>query len=534
MVIPADKNLGLCVISRDEYNRRMLAEIALAGDSFTVVQQFDALHLREFRIAQLERIRARLRYLIMGSEPLIKALQQVQVTDTPAPLIGYPKLHKAGERMRLIASFARHPLRVIQSFIAKALEPLAIESRFCISHSLQLVTLFEKQAFPSDWLIATADIKSFYHNVDVPAAIAATIDKMQTPEGHVRSDYNCFRGLALRHWAALLHDALMRIECAFNGVTYLQSKGLPMGATAAPPLALIYSLSKVEQCTAVRNFPFLGVYFDDVIGILIPGQEPEFKAIFDNSSLDFDVASFHFISFAELVTHPVAFLDLLITGRPVLDHKVEILFEVYTKPQGAYQYIPWTSGHPPALKRALPKGELMRRLRLCSTVQAWHKTHSDWFVKFRKRGYPHAVLETVTAQVSWAIRDELRRKLNTSIANRLARRNPWRPDRTPVTPTRDTTAFVIRFDPRQVRNIKRVRASIQNFIYDKTGTMLRIVTAYKGNRPLLSLINSKSSGSHNMKCETPLLVNTIDKRSPRKRMLMDTVKISAHKRIRTK
>ncbi|KAH9443778.1 hypothetical protein Pst134EB_026172 [Puccinia striiformis f. sp. tritici] len=51
----------------------------------------------------------------------------------------------------------------------------------------------------------------------------------------------------------------------------------------------------------------------------------------------------------------------------------------WTKPFNAYQYIPWSSYHPPRVKLAFIKGELLRYAHISSTKASFNETSSLFY-----------------------------------------------------------------------------------------------------------------------------------------------------------
>lgn len=92
----------------------------------------------------------------------------------------------------------------------------------------------------------------------------------------------------------------------------------------------------------------------------------------------------------DLEKTPMTFLN--VEFYSVRDTTIEGNFiskaRVYTKLIGTYQYVPWRSSHPPGVKKGIIKGELSRRLRLCSSEYDWITTCHDLKSKLSSRGYP--------------------------------------------------------------------------------------------------------------------------------------------------
>lgn len=174
-------------------------------------------------------------------------------------------------------------------------------------------------------------------------------------------------------------DAHMMLEFEFNNTHYEQVKGVPIGSACGPPsviLALYASIIKNDGFKTMADklrSPFLRIYFDDVFG-LVNCPEEEFKfqinTLFDKTNcFKLDPSSFECKAIESLVKSPINILDIEIYAIPdsLLPGNYILKSRPYYKPIGTYQYIPWRSAHAPAVNKAIILGELIRRLRLCST-----------------------------------------------------------------------------------------------------------------------------------------------------------------------
>ncbi|KAI7940296.1 hypothetical protein MJO28_013948 [Puccinia striiformis f. sp. tritici] len=83
-------------------------------------------------------------------------------------------------------------------------------------------------------------------------------------------------------------------------------------------------------------------------------------------------------TFANL--HAAAYESLTYDSRPNSLLYIPAAMELnWTKPFNAYQYIPWSSYHPPRVKLAFIKGELLRYARISSTKASFNETSSLFY-----------------------------------------------------------------------------------------------------------------------------------------------------------
>lgn len=71
---------------------------------------------------------------------------------------------------------------------------------------------------------------------------------------------------------------------------------------------------------------------------------------------------------------------------------------VYTKPIGAYQYVPYISGYPFSVKKTIVLDEMTRRVRICNNIQALKISVIDSIQKLRNCKYPINCLRKETTK----------------------------------------------------------------------------------------------------------------------------------------
>ena len=115
------------------------------------------------------------------------------------------------------------------------------------------------------------------------------------------------------------------------------------------------------------------MYIDDAIAIIqkevnresIIGLLDSLLTDNVNPKLKWDRDSFKIIEIRDLINH-LDFLEIRIFIENITDSDTttRLKTKVYWKELGKYEYPHWNSCHPPALKRAIIKGKLTRRIKL--------------------------------------------------------------------------------------------------------------------------------------------------------------------------
>lgn len=466
LVVSADKNMGLCVIDRSEYDKRITNELNQTPDAFQPMNT-SIEELTSKRLIQMDKI-IFLFKMIKVDIGGVKLAQYIEETARPpfslSIIQGMPKVHKPGERMRLIYPFNKHPLSRLHQFIAKSLEPIVLRLPSVITHVMEVINQVSQKEFPADTLFCTADIKSMYPNIDRKCALKMAQIALQSTE------FDCFNKYSDWNWRQLLEISYQDLEFSFQNKLFQHTKGVLMGSPAGPQLAMIY-LHQIIRSKWERIQPtifFGGFYFDDALFIFKPSINKQqakdtLNHLLNCSSLKFDEDSFNILTVNEMLQQDFNFLDISITTTQEQE-SFRCHTKVYCKPMGLYQYVHWKSAHPPSLKRGIIKGEIIRRLRLTDRLEDWWKTCMDLTNKFVQRGYPKSIIEKIKDSINFNQRTEYRDKLIVKLQTRRANvKFPFN-NQLQLPPEVTTIPLLTRYDPSNLRNMKKRRRVLDEFL----------------------------------------------------------------------
>jgi hypothetical protein len=147
----------------------------------------------------------------------------------------------------------------------------------------------------------------------------------------------------------------------------------------------------------------------------------------------------------ELISDTITFLDMELSTQ-VTNNTYQFLSSVHYKNLASYSYLHWKSAHPRAIKRAVIRGELSRRIRLSSSTEAWLKTQEDLTKKLIRRNYPAKEIEEAIGLFDFGKR---KLHLNRTCAKILKRRTQTKnPFHFPIENPKTLVPLVIRYDPR--------------------------------------------------------------------------------------
>jgi hypothetical protein len=375
VVKPADKNLGLCVMSRQWYVAEGLRQ--LRGGNYEQPHNFSM----DSMLSKLDTFLA-VHTKIPYAE--LKWLRHQRATGHFRLAVFYmlPKLHKDPIRGRPIVASRAWVFTSLSQWLAYHLNKVLETCDTVLPSTASIVTKLRSFANPldGDVYLVTADASDMYNNIPVDQAILAV--------GSLLLRRNFSRKLVAAITAGL-ELVLNNNFFTFDGDTYRQTAGIAMGTPCAPPLAQLFvaELEEAAKASLGQQWPALYVrYIDDGFAIYNGHRDQldtflaALQAMHPNLRWTFSVSQ-----------RAVAFLDLSIwLGR---DGRVG--YSMHTKALNAFQYIPPYSFHEPSVARGWVLTELFRIRRNSSTELARLYASLKFFKRLRKRGYTAAFLSSV-------------------------------------------------------------------------------------------------------------------------------------------
>ena len=387
VIKPADKNLGLCVMTIDWYvaegNRQMRA------GNYEQTRDFSMAAM----LSKFDTFIAAHGQSISYTEARWLGHQRLTGQFRLAVFYMLPKLHKTPIKGRPIVASRAWVFTPLSQWLAYHLNEVLETCDTVLSSTASIITKLRSFASPldGDVYLVTADASDMYNNIPVDQAILAV--------GSLLLRRNWPQKLVAAVKAGL-ELVLKNNFFTFNGNTYRQTAGIAMGTPCAPPLAQLFvaTLEETLRASLGQQWPALYVrYIDDGFAI-VKGHRgqldtfmAEVQAMHPNLRWTFTVSQ-----------KAVAFLDLTIW----LGRDGRLGYSVHSKALNAFQYIPPFSFHAPSVARGWILTELFRVRRNSSTELARLYAGHKFFKRLRKRGYSPGFLSSVfTFEV--ARRDEV-------------------------------------------------------------------------------------------------------------------------------
>lgn len=506
-LIEADKGMGICIIDTDEYNKRVMNELKKLDTSFVVksMQANEDAALIEESIKWRNKINTLIRDSYNQSRDMktyvTKYLNSYAEVELPT-IKGLPKLHKEGERMRIILPFDRNIFCRIHCFIACILTPLAQRIETALFSSLELINELEPMSMHGNDILVTADLDSMYNRINIKVAAELTLEFMQEygDEFQIFGKKGDLTNKSV--WFHLIVNAFNKCYFRFNDKLIHQKYRVVMGSPAGPLLATIYINRIIKK--NISRFPMISMhrmYIDD--GFLrfdAATKEEEIPSLLDKlieypgSTLAWDRKSIHIRRVNALKEDPLVFLDTLIKCEKINEMHFKLNFAVYCKPMGTYPYVHRRSCHPEACMKSIAYAEATRRLRLSTKQVDYEESLNDLRVKLMKRGHRLHIINEQLNRVPFSCRKQV---MEGPLLKFAAKRDPKLNFNPLMQEKKETISgmipLIVRYDPRIISCMKAIKNMLQNelntkIFSDSKVKSIRIILAWKNNQTLINQI----------------------------------------------
>jgi len=404
---PADKNLGMCLVDTDWYNRelhRMLTDrVTYAPFNFRDAdgRPCTLKKLQERLFAQLKTIATDGRRTLESWHPqladqALKYLTRAATADTckVPDIYLLIKVHKAsglcGRPIVPSTHWLTTPASVLVDHLLQEILRDANITHI-VKDTKSFINELEMTRLPTrEGILVTADIATLYTNIDTKLGLRLVRQFLQdryVPLSRI--------DLIMSLLAFVMENSYLR----FRDQLYHQIDGTAMGTACAPTYAniVVYMLEKDVIADLADRVYLYRRFLDDVFAYVEPGVETEFVTRMN---------SLHPKLRFEFVSHPTeaSFLDLRIhKGLRFTSHALFDLC-VHQKKMNLYLYIPYRSFHTDAMKRSFIQTELMRYIRNSSDQADYVKLKHIFYQRLRDRGYPAMFLQPVFNNIYYADR----------------------------------------------------------------------------------------------------------------------------------
>ena len=377
VIKPADKNIGLTVLSPPDYHSMCMVHLA---DSTTYERIQESNYNPNQIFAKLRMILNKHGLLFRSNETLTKlasSLLQLQGTEILRLAVFYclPKLHKNKIPIpgRPIASCINTVTYYASRYVDHLLQPVRkFLPSVCFSSSDFLIDISDL-IIPPDHIIICADVASLYPSIPTNYGLDAVKCKLK----QINELESLFSDRQISLICDLLRWILENNFLSYEKDIYRQIQGTAMGTPTAVAYADL-TLAFLEQpCLDLQ--PLLYKRYIDDLFIIAPCDSPIIE-VFNSQCNAIQVTD------VTKGTHGV-FLDLhlsIVGGH--------LISNLYQKPINRYLYIPMTSAHPVSVFKNLVIAELKRYRLNCSQDEDYIAASNQLYLHLFRRGYSHEFL----------------------------------------------------------------------------------------------------------------------------------------------
>ena len=414
LILPADKNLGPCVIDTDTYVQHAYDDHLSNAAAYQQLTEEEANNrLIQLRSNAEKWLKKHKKSLTIHERAFIR--HGLETSTEHAVFYLTPKIHKSPWSTRPIVSCPSTLLFNLGKWVDNQLQKLASAQPAYFKDTKDLLDHLASLNLPPTARIFSADAVSMYTNIKTSAALREIAQYI-----HQRSHrWQCIPLEALMQALTLV----MRNNIFRFGDTYwLQTSGTAMGTPPAPSYANLFFA--IHENRIIRKYPQLACYkrfIDDIIGIWIPtGEQEDDYATW--KAFKKDTNSYHGMQW-EFVerTNTMNFMDITITLK-----KGKISTTLFEKLLNVHGYITPHSAHAPGVLTGMVLGNTFRIHSLCSDAADIRRHVRLHYLRLLRRGYQPSDLLALFIR-----------------ANRLAKERIANPPEIPLEekPRDDTTIF---------------------------------------------------------------------------------------------
>ncbi len=409
IIIPADKNAGICILNQRDYNSEVLRQLEDLSSYHPTTKGFfnirmdylnDEIRMFSSRFPEQLKLKS-----LLPRE--YKAANFYILPKVHKPFVGIPK-------GRPISSTIHTLNRGISRLLDTILQPVMnFVPDMILDSAHMLILLRNLKLDPTrKYMLVTADIDALYPNLNIANCKKFTCSFFEEYKHLINLPFDVTSSELLK----LLDWSLDYSFVEFNSEYFYQHRGIQMGNNASVCIANIAVFNELREMyrNCVGLF-FRARFIDDIFMIV------DITNIIDpdewcNQSFKHDYLKFTY-------THSkksVDFLDLTIS----LDETNSIKTALYKKPINKHQYLHYNSAHPKHLLNSLPYSCFIRVIRSCSDVDTRILELNALQQKFLSRSYPESVLKQCLDKIKHMTQDTILIPRKPLIISNLRIHNP--------------------------------------------------------------------------------------------------------------
>ena len=330
-----------------------------------------------------------------------KALLRSDETVRTQVLYFLRKIHKNPYGIRPIVSGCSGPTEGISAYVDSILQPIVCMTASFLKDSKAFIQAIESTPIAHHAILVSIDVSALYTSIPQQKGIIVCQEAVR--------DFYPDKPDLPNVISTFLEFILKANVFTFNGKPFKQKHGTAMGTKCAPCFANLFMNgleTKFLETRPLDKQPSMWKRYIDDIWCVWPHSREDLEIFLqDLNSFDRDLKFTWDISDTE-----ANYLDVhLYKGQRFYSTPNEGLLDVetYFKPTNTFQYVHFTSAHPPGVKKAIPLGETHRYLRSTSDKEAFERKKRQLETRLEKRGYPVAFTRPLIERLPFDKRKDL-------------------------------------------------------------------------------------------------------------------------------
>lgn len=396
IIKPADKNLGLCVLTPSLYNDLCMKHLN-DTTTYKYIDPATYFHNMHKPFAKLRHILSTYKRLYLPSTnnkpptltPLASSLLQLQHStnnsNTPNLYLRIPsfyilpKMHKPILSGRPIVSCILSTTYHASLYLDKLFQPIRRLLPCVCLRSTDVILDLNLLQLPSNTVITCADVSSLYPNIPISYGLNAVKNILYKYVNHPSIN---FTSIQIPFILQLLQWVLENNYIQYKNNIYLQIDGTAMGT----PVAVCYAdmvLSFLETSCLSLNIIYYRRYIDDLFLISSPSTATLFVSIFNSQCKS--------IKLDDVTTGVKGiFLDLCIMIK-----NNACITSIFQKPINTYMYLTPYSTHNKKILINFIKSELKRYCITCTIHSDFINISNLFYSRLLNRGYSENFLKPI-------------------------------------------------------------------------------------------------------------------------------------------
>lgn len=374
---PADKNLGLTIMTQDFYQQMCMEHLAATCVQLENVSESLVVNMLQDLSAGIIH-----HHSDTLSDEVFKFLMEKESKCTElANFYALPKLHKASIGPRPIVAAHSCPLSVLSSWLCKALQPVVERQAAYLRDTQALVQILARQPFPQTSVMLTFDVASMYPNMQKNTAWIGICAGLQLSQLYLEEPPSWF------HFARNILDALFdHCYSKFDNKIFKQTNGIAMGTDAAPVIANLYLTPWEHDFTSNPDIYLYKRFIDDGFAIVDSFETANsILAHLRQSGFDFTF---------EMSQSSATFMDLSIYRGSFTASTGILCFRTYRKALNRFLYLPAFSAHHPSTVKSWIYAEILRLRNTSLLDDDFLDACMVFLANLAKRGYSSKLVQS--------------------------------------------------------------------------------------------------------------------------------------------